>query len=152
MTVKTEANTAESVWTIDLFIATLPTRVRASRDAFDGSLRALIRVTKSDRHLTERASLLMAKDRTPAQLHSSIPSFPPSRRPLAPSIDFANLIQMFTRSFQQPTGRGVDYRGNSARSGIERILSGHDKLLETLALLPNRENLSSGRRRTRPSR
>ena len=42
----------------------------------------LIRDTKSDRHLTKRASLLKAKDRTPAQLRSSIPSFPPSRRPL----------------------------------------------------------------------
>jgi hypothetical protein len=51
MTVKTEANKeAESFWTIDLFIERLPTRVRASRDAIDGSSRArgleLIRVHK----------------------------------------------------------------------------------------------------------
>jgi hypothetical protein len=58
---------------------------------------------------------------------------------IPPGINFTNLARMFVRGFQYATGRGVDYRCNSARLGIERILWGHDKLPETLPSCPSRK-------------
>src|SRR5262245_12176320 len=45
---------------------------------------------------------------------------------VASGKDLADLLRMLTRRLQHATGRGVDHRGDPARLGVERILTGHD--------------------------